>query len=70
MPQTKVGLKKKLRNDLWSDPNIEVKMKKKKKVININNNLIEKTSGLKQQPLNSLQNDYKIAKNKMICPKD
>lgn len=45
--QTKVGLKKKLRNDLWSEPfkitkilsdqNIEIDINNKKKVINVNN---------------------------------
>ena len=47
VPQTKIGLKKKLRNDLWSEPlkitkviseqNIEVVDKNRKKVINVNN---------------------------------
>ena len=46
-PQTKVGLKKKLRNDLWSEPvkiskvisdqNIEVEWNNKKKIVNVNN---------------------------------
>jgi hypothetical protein len=47
IPQTKIGLKKKLRNDLWSDPveitkihsnqNVEVATKKGSKVLNVNN---------------------------------
>lgn len=46
-PQTKIGLKCKLRNDLWSDPypitrvtseqNVEVKINEKTKIVNVNN---------------------------------
>lgn len=46
-PQTKIGLKKKLRNDLWSEPvkinkviskqNVEVLYNNKRKIINVNN---------------------------------
>ena len=40
MPQTKVGLKKKLRNDLWSDP---VKRNKIKQKIEIKNKIRRKS---------------------------
>ena len=69
-PQTKIGLKKKLRNDLWSDPfevtrvisnqNIEVKLRNNKiKIININN--VKKFEGTIVKNNN---NNNKISNNK------